>query len=62
MSEDKHSRDKVPAIGLWRKMRDVELHLDTEKLDADFSHGARWLFRLTGSARWIKFDSQHRHS
>ena len=32
-------------------MRDVDLHLETEMLDAHFSHGARRLFRLTGSAR-----------
>ena len=32
-------------------MRDVELYLETEKLDVDFSHGARLLSRLTGSAR-----------
>ena len=30
---------------------DVELYLETEKLDVDFSHGARLLSRLTGSAR-----------
>ena len=32
-------------------MRDVELYLETEKLDVDFSHGARLLSHLTGSAR-----------
>ena len=32
-------------------MRDVELYLETEKLDVDFSHGARLLSRLTDSAR-----------
>ena len=32
-------------------MRDVELYLETEKLVVDFSHGARLLLRLTGSAR-----------
>ena len=36
----------------WKRfLRDVELYLETEKLDVDFSHGARLLFRLTGSAR-----------
>ena len=35
-------------------MRDVELYLETEKLDVDFSHRARLLSRLTGSAR--KYD------
>ena len=49
MSEEKHSWDRVP---LWDgDKRDVELHLETEKLDVDFSHGARLLSRLTGSAR-----------
>ena len=32
-------------------MRDVELYLETEKLDVDFFHGARLLSRLTESAR-----------
>ena len=32
-------------------MRDFELHLETEKLDVDFSHGDRLLSRATGSAR-----------
>ena len=32
-------------------MRDVELYLETEKLDVDFSHGTRLLSRLTSSAR-----------
>ena len=32
-------------------MRDVELYLETEKLVVAFSHGARLLLRLTGSAR-----------
>ena len=36
----------------WKRcLRDVELCLETEKLDVDFSHGARLLSRLTGSAR-----------
>ena len=56
MSEEKHSWDRVPA---WdgdkrqknRHLRDVELYLETEKLDVDFSHGARLSSRLTGSAR-----------
>ena len=30
---------------------DVELYLEPEKLDVDFSHGARVLSRLPGSAR-----------
>ena len=56
VSEKKYSWDRVPALDghkrQWkRKMRDVELHLGTEKLDADFSHGARLLSRLAGSAR-----------
>ena len=33
-----------------RYLRDVELYPETEKLDVDFSHGARLLSRLTGSA------------
>ena len=56
MSEDKHSWDRVPAWdgdkGQWKRfLRDVELYLETEKLDVDFSHGTRLLSRLTGSAR-----------
>ena len=36
----------------WKRyLRDVKLYLETEKLDVDFSHGARLLSRLTGSAR-----------
>ena len=36
----------------WKRfLRDVELYLETEKLDVDFFHGARWLSRLTGSDR-----------
>ena len=31
--------------------RDVELYLETEKLDVDNSHGARLVKRLTGAAR-----------
>ena len=31
--------------------RDVELYLETEKLDVDFSHGARLVKKLTGAAR-----------
>ena len=31
-------------------LRDVELYLETEKLDVYFSHGARLLSRLTSSA------------
>ena len=56
MSEDKHTWDRVPAWDgdkrQWKRyLRDVELYLDSEKLDVDFSHGARRLFRLTGSLR-----------
>ena len=56
MSEDKHSWDRVPAWDgdkrQWKRyLRDVELYLETEKLDVDCSHGARLLSRLTGSAR-----------
>ena len=36
----------------WKRyLRHVELYLKTEKLDVDFSHGARLPSRLTGSAR-----------
>ena len=56
MSEDKHSCGRVPAWDgdkrQWKRyLRDVDLYLETEKLDVDFSHGARLLSRLTGSAR-----------
>ena len=56
MSEDKHTWCRVPAWDgdkrQWKRyLRDVELYLETEKLDVDFSHGARLLSRLTGSAR-----------
>ena len=58
MSEDKHSWDRVPAWDghkrQWKRyLRDVsfKLNLETEKLDVDSSHGARLLFRLTGSSR-----------
>ena len=56
MSEDKHSWDRVPTWKgdkrKWKRyVRDVKLYLETEKLDVDFSHGARLLSRLTGSAR-----------
>ena len=56
MSEDKHTWDRVPTWDgdkrQWKRhLRDIELHLETEKLDVDFSHGARRLFRLTSSAR-----------
>ena len=56
MSPDKHSWDRVPAWDgdkrQWKRyLRDVELYLETEKLDVDFSRGARLLSRLTGSAR-----------
>ena len=49
MSEEKHSWDRVPP---WDgDKRDVELHLESEKLDVDFSHGARLLSHLTRSTR-----------
>ena len=56
MTEAKHSWHRVPAWDgdkrQWKRyLRDVELCLETEKLDVDFSHGARLLSRLTGSAR-----------
>ena len=56
LSEDKHSWDRVPALDgdnrQWKRfIRDVELYLETEKLVADSSHGARLLSRLKGSAR-----------
>ena len=55
MSEDKHSWDRIPAWDgdkrQWQHyLRDVELYLKTEKVDVDFSHGARLLSRLTCSA------------
>ena len=56
MSEEKLSWDRIPAWDgderQWKRhLRDVELYLETEKIDVDFSHGARLLSRLTGSAR-----------
>ena len=56
MSEEKHSWDRVSARDgdkrQWKRyLRDVELYLETEKLDEDFSPGAQLLSRLTGSAR-----------
>ena len=53
MSEDKHSWDRVPGDRRqWKRyLRDVEPYLETEKLDVDFSHGARLLSHLTSSAR-----------
>ena len=56
ISEDKHTWCRVPAWDgdkrQWKRyLRDVELYLETEKLDVDFSRGARLLSRLTGSAR-----------
>ena len=52
MSEDKHTWNRVPAWDgdkrQWkRSLRDVELYFETEKLDVDFSQGARLLSRLT---------------
>ena len=57
-SEDKHSWDRVLAWDgdkrQWeRYLRDVELYPETEKLDVDFSHGARLLSRLTRPARKV---------
>ena len=51
MSEENHSWDRVPAWDgderRWKRyLRDVELYLETEKLDVDFSHGARLLSRI----------------
>ena len=54
--EEKHSWDRIPV---WdgdkrqckRYLRDFELYLETEKLDVDFSHGARLLSHLTGSVK-----------
>ena len=56
MSQEKHSWDRVPAWDgqrrHWKRfLRDVELYLETEKLDVNLSHGVRLLSRLTGSAR-----------
>ena len=56
MSEDTHQCCRVPAWDgdkrRWKRyLRDVKLYRETEKLDVDFSHGARRLFRLTGLAR-----------
>ena len=56
MSEDKHTWYRVQAWDgdkrQWKRyLRDVDLNLETEKLDVDFSHGARLPSRLTGSAR-----------
>ena len=56
MSEEKHSWDRIPAWDgdkrQWKRyLRDVELYLETAKLDVDISHGARLQSRLTGSAK-----------
>ena len=56
MSEENHSWDRVPAWDgdkrQWKRhLRDVELCLETEQLDVDFSHGAQLPSRLTRSAR-----------
>ena len=56
MSEDKHTWDRVPTWDgdkrQWKRyLRDVELYLETEKLDVDFSHGDRLQSRLKGSLR-----------
>ena len=55
MSEEKHLWDRIPAWDgekwdgdkhQWKRyLRDVEHYLETEKLDVDFSHGARLLSR-----------------
>ena len=55
-SEDKHSWDRVPSWDgdkrQWKRyLCDIELYFETEKLDVDFSHGARLLSRMAGSAR-----------
>ena len=55
MSVEKHSWDRVPTWDdderQWKRyVRDMELCLETEKLDVDFSDGARLTTRLTGSA------------
>ena len=55
MSEEKHTWDRVPK---WdgdkrqkkRYLRDVDLCLETEKVDVDFFRGARLLSRMSGSA------------
>ena len=56
MTEDQHTWDRVPAWEgdkrQWNHyLRDVELYLESEKLDVDVSHGDRMPSRLTGSAR-----------
>ena len=53
MSEDKHTWYGVPARDgdkrQWKRyLQDVELFLETEKLDVDFSHGARLPERAMG--------------
>ena len=45
-----------PSVGRrqaqWKRcLRDVELYLETDKLDVDFSHGARLLSGLISAAR-----------
>ena len=69
MTQDKHSWDRVPAWDgdkrQWKRyLRDVELYLESEKLDVDVSHGDRMPSRLTGSARkyaeTIKLDQIRR--
>ena len=58
MSEEKHSWDRVPAWDgdkrQWKRhLRDVELYLETEKLDVDFSRSstAVTLDRLSSEMR-----------
>ena len=51
MSDEKNSWDRVPAWNGDKRQRkrylfDVELHLETEKVDLEFSHRARPLLRL----------------
>ena len=56
MMEETHYGDRVPVwdgdTRQWKRyLQDVELYLETEKLDVDIPHGARLLSFLTGSAR-----------
>ena len=51
MSEDKNSWDIVPSAYGRAIFETLSSTSKTEKLDVDFSHGARLLSSLTGSAR-----------
>ena len=56
MSEEKISWDRIPAwdgdTRQWKRyLRDLELYLETEKLDVDFSHEAPLLSLLAGFAK-----------